>query len=185
MKFGFILPGRDFSNKFIDSWTNVLFNMPKEWEWFHICGYAPNVFYNREALLYRAKVLRPTHYMWIDSDQVFNFKMFEKLVNYDLPIVSGIYKKSPDLYACCGLDGKTLTVEGMKGKTELMEVKANGMGFMLVKREVFDRVLDPFEPIDFDQWEDFSFQHKAREVGFKSIIDPTLIVGHEKKIVYE
>lgn len=184
MKFVFILPGRDFSNRFIDSWTNLIYNMPKDWEWSHVCGYAPNVFYNREALLFRAKVFRPTHYMWIDSDQVFDFNMFKRLVDHDLPIVSGIYKKSPELYACCGLDGKTLTVEDLMNKTELMEVKANGMGFMLVKREVFDRILDPFEPIDFDQWEDFSFQHKARQVGFKSMIDPKLVVGHEKKIVY-
>lgn len=45
-------------------------------------------------------------------------------------------------------------------KTELMEVKANGMGFMLVKREVFDRILDPFEPIDFTNGKTFRFNTK-------------------------
>ena len=184
MKIGFILPGRDFSNRFIDSWTNVLYNMPKEWDWFHICGYAPNIFYNREALLYRAKVFKPTHYMWIDSDQVFDFKMLERLVNHNLPIISGIYKKSPTLFACCKMSGETLTVEDLEGVTELMEVKANGMGFMLVKREVFDSITNPFEPDDPDQWEDFTFAKKARERGYKCMIDPTLIVGHEKKLVY-
>jgi hypothetical protein len=29
-------------------------------------------------------MLRPTHYMWIDSDQVFNFQMLEKLIKQDL-----------------------------------------------------------------------------------------------------
>jgi GT2 family glycosyltransferase len=183
MKIGFILPGREFSEKFLNSWTGMLKSIPKEWDWFHITGYAPNVFYNRQALLDRAKMLRPTHYMWIDSDQVFNFSMLEKLVNYNLPIISGIYKKTPDIFACCGLDGRTLTVNDIKNQTDLIEVKANGMGFMLVKREVLDYIIDPFEPIDPDQWEDFTFQEKARQKGYKSYIDPTIIVGHEKKIL--
>ena len=183
MKIGFILPGREFSNKFLDSWTNVIYNMPSEWKWFHVSGYVPNVFYNRQALLDRAKMFNPTHYMWIDSDQVFNFSNFDKLIKHNLPIISGVYKKSPTQYACCDLNGKTITVEDLNDKTELIEVKANGMGFMLVKAEVFNNISDPFEPLDPDQWEDFTFQEKARKAGFKSYIDPTLIIGHEKKIV--
>jgi len=183
MKIGFILPGREFSNNFLDSWTNVLFNMPPEWKWFHVSGYVPNIFYNRQALLDRAKLFRPTHYMWIDSDQVFNFTQIEKLIQHNKPIVSGIYKKSSTLFACCDLEGKTMTTNDIEGKTELIEVKANGMGFMLVKAEVFDRIIDPFEPLDPDQWEDFTFQEKARNAGFKSYIDPTLIIGHEKKTI--
>lgn len=183
MKIGFILPGREFSNNFLNSWTNLIKNIPSNWDWFHITGYVPNVFYNRQALLDRAKMLRPTHYMWIDNDQVFDFKIFEQLVKHNLPIVSGIYKKNHLMYACCGLNGKTLTVNDVEGKNELIEVKANGMGFMLVKNNVFDLIQDPFEPLDFDQWEDFSFQLKAREKGFKSYIDPTIIVGHEKKTI--
>jgi hypothetical protein len=183
MKIGFILPGQEFSNKFLDSWTNIIYSIPNEWKWFHVSGYVPNVFYNRQALLDRAKMLNPTHYMWIDNDQVFNFGMLQALIKHNLPIVSGVYKKSKDLYACCGLDGKTLTVKDLEGKTELIEVKANGMGFMLVKKEVFDRILDPFEFLDFNQWEDFTFQEKARRAGFKSYIDPKVVVGHEKKTI--
>jgi GT2 family glycosyltransferase len=114
---------------------------------------------------------------------MWNFQMLEKLVNHNLPIISGIYKKTPDIFACCGLDGRTLTTNDIEGQTDLIEVKANGMGFMLVKREVLDYIIDPFEPIDPDQWEDFTFQEKARQRGYKSYIDPTIIVGHEKKIV--
>ena len=125
--------------------------------------------------------LRSVEWYVVTEDTYDDFK--EKLVNYNLPIVSGIYKKTPDIFACCGLDGRTLTVNDIEGQTDLIEVKANGMGFMLVKREVLDYIVDPFEPIDPDQWEDFTFQEKARLKGFKSYIDPTIIVGHEKKIV--
>jgi hypothetical protein len=183
MRIVFLLPGREFSNKFIDIWTNLIYSIPKEWKWFHVSGYVPNIFYNRQALLERAKMFNPTHYMWIDSDQTFNFKMFEKLINHNLPIISGIYKKSPTDFACCDINGKTITVDDLNNTTELLEVKANGMGFMLVKREVFDSIANPFEPLDFNQWEDFTFQEKARKAGFKSYIDTTLIVGHEKKII--
>jgi GT2 family glycosyltransferase len=76
-----------------------------------------------------------------------------------------------------------MTTDDIKDKIELIEVKANGMGFMLVKAEVFNHITDPFEPLYPDQWEDFTFQEKAREAGFKSYIDPTLIIGHEKKTI--
>lgn len=181
MKICFILPGREFSDKFLNSWTLLLKQIPHDW--CHVAGYLPNVFYNRQALLDRAKMFRPTHYMWIDSDQVFTYQMFQKLVNHNLPIVSGIYRKSPAEFASCSLEGKTLTVSDLEGQTELIEVKANGMGFMLVKKEVFDVIEDPFEPLDWDQWEDFTFQEKARKKGFKSMIDPTVVVGHEKKTI--
>ena len=31
--------------------------------------------------------------------------------------------------------------------------------------------------------EDFTFQEKARKKGFKSYIDPKVIIGHEKKFI--
>jgi len=58
MKIGFILPGREFSNKFLDSWTNIIYSMPNEWKWFHVSGYVPNVFYNRQALLDKTSTIR-------------------------------------------------------------------------------------------------------------------------------
>ena len=74
-------------------------------------GYVPNVSMSRQSLLDRARMHRPTHYMWIDDDQVFTFDQFQKLLNHDLDIISGIYKKSNDLFACCKLNGETLTIK--------------------------------------------------------------------------
>ena len=108
------------------------------------------------------------------------FLHFEKLLKHDLDIVSGIYKKSDELFACCKLDGKTLCVDDeiINGVSEVM---ANGMGFMLVKSKVFDFIHKPFENLNDDQWEDFGFANKAREAGFKVHIDGNVIIGHEKK----
>lgn len=76
-------------------------------------------------------------------------------------------------------------------KEELIEVSYTGMGFMLVKKGVFESMEYPwFKPIekkigtmvDFTM-EDVSFCLRAKENGFKIYVDPTVRVGHEKKIV--
>jgi len=185
MRIVFCLPGREFSNRFLDSWTNLIHNIPSDWSWAHVTGYVPNISYTRQALLDRARIFKPTHYMWIDSDQVFTFKQFNQLLSYNLPIISGLYKKenSPNQFACCKLNGETLTDKDIQNQDSPMEVLANGMGFMLVKKEAIEMLEDPFEFLNKDQWEDFGFQTKARKSGFKSYIDPTIVVGHEKKVV--
>ena len=40
-------------------------------------------------------------------------------------------------------------------------------------------------PENEKQWEgeDFTFQEKARKKGFKSYIDPKVIIGHENKFI--
>ena len=117
---------------------------------------------------------------------------FEKLFKHDLPIISGIYRRATghgkveqlsDKFACSLLGGKTLRDADIKGKTTPMEVHANGFGFMLVKAEVFNRVITPFQPTNDTEWEDFAFAERARKLGYKSYIDPSIIVGHEKKLI--
>ena len=185
MRIVFCIPGRKFSGSFLNSWTYLLRQIGPNIEWYMVNGYVPNVSYSRQALLDRAKMLRPTHYMWIDDDQVFDYKDFTSLIEHDLPIVSGLYKKSNDLFACCKLNGETLTVEEFNEEKEtgLMEVQANGMGFMLVKREVFDAIENPFEHLNEHQWEDFGFANKARQAGFKSYVDTKIVIGHEKSVI--
>ena len=117
--------------------------------------------------------------MWIDDDQVFTYEQFKTLYDHDLDIVSGIYRKSDDMFACCKLNGETLTTED-KTADGISEVMANGFGFMLVKAEVFDRIDKPFEHLNEDQWEDFGFANKARQLGYKVNIDSNVVVGHEK-----
>ena len=77
------------------------------------------------------------------------------------------------------------------GKEELIEVSYTGMGFMLIKKGVFELLEYPwFKPIekkignmiDFAS-EDVSFCIRAKEKRFEILIDPTVIVGHEKKVI--
>tara|TARA_Y100000592_G_scaffold94468_1_gene159268 strand:+ start:491 stop:1054 length:564 start_codon:yes stop_codon:yes gene_type:complete len=183
MKIVFCIPGKKFSGTFLSCWTQLIKKLQiNNIEWAMVNGYVPNISMSRQALLDRARMHRPTHYMWIDDDQVFTYEQFEKLLDRDLNIISGIYKKSPELFACCKLNGETLTIrdEMFENKEGVNEVMANGMGFMLVKKEVFDGMYNPFDFLNENQWEDFGFADKARQLGYKVNIDNTVIVGHEK-----
>ena len=188
----FCIPGREFSARFLQSWTSLIKNLPQHYRWALFNGYTPNIFYIRQSLVDRAKMIRPTHYMWIDDDQVFDYRDFEKLFKHDLPIISGIYRRATghgkveqlsDKFACSLLGGKTLRDADVKDKITPMEVHANGFGFMLVKAEVFNRVITPFQPTNDTEWEDFAFAERARKLGYKSYIDPSIIIGHEKKLI--
>ena len=178
-RIAFCIPGNTFSGTFLQCWTHLIKQLPPNMDWFLINGYAPNITYSRQSLLLRARMLRPTHYMWIDDDQVFTFEQFKRLYDHNLDIVSGLYKKSEMMYACCKLNGETLTVND-ELESGINEVMANGFGFMLVKAEVFDHIDKPFEYLNEDQWEDFGFANKARQLGYKVNIDSHVKVGHEK-----
>jgi len=54
---------------------------------------------------------------------------------------------------------------------------------MLVKAEVFDQLDQPFTQDAHGTGEDALFQIRAKELGFRSYIDPTLVVGHEKMMI--
>lgn len=87
---------------------------------------------------------------------------------------------------------KFLTAEDIKEQKDLIEVSYTGFGFMLIKKGVFESMTYPwFKPIekrigdmvDYTM-EDVAFCLRAKENGFQIFIDPTVRVGHEKKVVF-
>lgn len=140
--------------------------------------------------------------MWIDSDIMFTPKHFKKLLSHKKDIVSGIYLMSDgEHFATCKKwdeeyfkkhgHFKFMTQKEIRGKNVLMEVSYTGMGFMLIKKGVFESMEYPwFSPIvkkignivDFTM-EDVAFCLKAKENGFKIFVDQTVIVGHEKRAI--
>jgi hypothetical protein len=190
MRVAFCIPGPTFSGWFLENWTRLIQTLPRDVEWKLFRNYNPNVHVVRNQVLERARMFRPDYYMWIDSDINFAPDNFYRLLTHsNVDIVSGIYVMKTTYpyndFACGKLDGGTLTREDVKGKTDLIEVKANGLGWMLVKGEVFeqDRLEQPFTQDDHGTGEDALFQMRAKELGYRSYIDPTLIVGHEKMMI--
>lgn len=199
MKVAICIPGSNFSGFFLENWTNLinsLNNSSIEWKLFR--GYHPIVNKARTILLNQAKEWNPTHYMWIDSDINFKPIDFHKLVGHNKPIVSGLYfMKTRELlsrqpgpngyeFACHSIGNSWLTTRHIQGDGSLIEVKANGMGWMLVESKVFNNIQAPFYMNDKSErelGEDLLFQKRAKEAGYESLIDPSIIVGHEKQIV--
>ena len=206
MKVIFCIPGNSFSNRFLKCWTNLTRELHKrDIEYELLSQYIPNVYKVRSLLLgadrkfgqYQTPWQGKRDYdyiMWIDSDQVFEPNDFFKLLEHDKDIVSGLYLRKPQgdtlndvpiEFACFNEDGKRLYTNEVNG--ELRKVWSNGMGWMLIKKGVFEKIEYPWfgpiiEGLGF-HGEDVSFQLRAKDVGFESYVDTSIIVGHEKGVV--
>ncbi len=193
MKIAFCTPGSNFSGWFLENWTKLIQSLPTDVEWRLFRNYNPNVHVVRNQVLERARMYRPDYYMWIDSDINFTPNDFYKLLVHAekdfVSIISGIYVMKTTYpyndFACGKLEGGTLNRDDIKGQSDLIEVKANGLGWMLVKGEVFehDGLEQPFTQDEHGTGEDALFQIRAKELGYRSYIDPSLIVGHEKMMI--
>ena len=209
MKVIFCIPGNNFSNTFLKCWTNLTRELQKRnIEYELLSNYIPNVYKVRSMLLgadqkfglYQEPWQGKKEYdyiMWIDSDQVFEPNDFFKLLEHDKDIVSGLYLRKPignsldDIpiyFACFSQDGRVLwTNDESVVNGELIIVHGNGMGWMLIKKGVFEKTEYPwFGPIITGlgfHGEDVSFQLRAKDVGFDSYVDTSIVVGHEKEVV--
>ena len=239
MKIIFCIPGKSFSGNFFKSWTALIQKLPSMGiEWDLIGGYSALVHYARLKCvdIVLTTYYDYDYIMWIDSDMVFQVQDFEKILTHDVDIVSGLYlrKDSPwddgnkQTYACVGIGAAKITKKEVNAYLQfgpmynanysfitedcpygLIQVWTNGMGWMLVKKGVFESIdnrwNNPFlseslidnklninnEFIADNEViyrnaaivEDASFQQNALELGFKSYVDPLIRVGHEKSLI--
>jgi len=204
MKIIFCIPGNSFSGKFLSCWTNFIQEVTsKGIEWKLIRGYQPNIYRVRNELTEMALNEDFDRIMWIDSDIIFSSNDFFKLLNHKFDIISGLYMAQMEneheidmselrvksrgdyYYAAISESGTFLKVSDIKS-LNIFTVRSNGMGFMLINKKVFTDIGNMwFNPSDKGKIisEDISFQTKARELGYKSYVDPSIIVGHEKGVI--
>ena len=220
IKVVFCLPGKSFSNNFLESWTKLLlnclsFNVKPILRWVYIS----NVYLVRNMCLmgepqfgakqkpFQGKI-DYDYIMWIDSDSVFTPEQFKSLLtqmeqNNNLKILSGLYfREGKKDYAAAILwksnylqkHGKVkyLKPKDIKGQSDLIEVEFAGMGFMLVRYGVFEKLDYPwFQPlamlgakgyVSFTS-EDIAFCNQAKIKGFTTYLDPKVLIGHEKSVI--
>ena len=214
MKIIFCLPGNKFSGNFLSCWSELLLTcISKGIQPLLSQRYSCNIYYARTMCIggdvTRGENQAPfggevdyDYIMWIDSDIIFNPEQFFKLLDHKKDICSGLYLMEGGQRYACVKDWDEeffeqhghfnfLSPKDIENDKDLFKVNYVGMGWMLVKRGVFESIRYPwFEPIrkkiggftDFTM-EDVTFCHKAIENNYSIHIDPTIVVGHEKTVV--
>jgi len=143
-----------------------------------------------------------THLLFIDDDMTFDPDALERLLKHDLPIVGGLCfsrrvpyhpvlcRKHPDWMA------RPRTPFGFVyhyPPNALFQVDATGGAFLLIKREVFEKI-DATAVARGEEkgawWaragglsEDFSFCSRAVKVGYEIYVDTGCRIGHVAKVV--
>jgi hypothetical protein len=95
---------------------------------------------------------KASHLIFVDSDIGFLPGDIMRLINHDLPIVGGLYThKRADLqWSARAIPGEELDPE-----TGFQRVAAIGTGFLCVKREVFEKMIEQYPEIAYvEDWED-------------------------------
>jgi hypothetical protein len=125
-----------------------------------------------------------THFLWLDSDHIFKPDLCCQLARHDLEAVSALYyhRKGAPTPVVFTRNEKDPT--GYKHFTlleippVLVQVDAFGFGACLIKREVFEKVPEPWFCITSESGEDIAFARKAREHGIKFWLDGAYIIAH-------
>lgn len=129
-----------------------------------------------------------THTLWLDTDMRFPKNTISRLLAHDLDIVAANYAKrrSPTEPISAKLrddsmeESKIYRVYTEADSTGLEEVDYTGMGVMLVKRHVYEKMQEPWFAIPWSETvkdfvgEDVFFCRRARDTGFLTYIDHDL-----------
>ena len=125
-----------------------------------------------------------THVFNLDADVVPPLGTLKKLLDYDLPIVAGIYptvtKGKTWSFKMNGTDWQPRE----KLPKGLTEVTAIGGSTVLIKREVFENLERPWFRASYNNFGDYSekedeyFSRIVRNAGYKLMIDPSIVCKH-------
>jgi hypothetical protein len=202
-------PGRMMEAEYVKSLVATMKNLKNEGvSYLYLSEYSSQVNAAREATAMGSKFLNAwskeplngevtyDKMIWIDSDISWNIEDFMKLYESKFDIVSGLYFNEEgvplftfeenDMY----FDHKKL-----KHKEYPFEVFGVGFGFVAIKSGVFESISRPWFETEFQKitndegkemfipWgEDYSWCVKAKKAGYKIWLDPSIRVGHHKKI---
>lgn len=133
-----------------------------------------------------------THLLWVDDDMEFPAHALKRLLEHDVPIVGGLcHSRHFPYHPILGKvhhDGRKYGFCFEYPADQLFEVDVTGGAFLLVKREVYEKL--NAAGYELSWWnerdgasEDFSFCELARQVGYKVLVDTGLDIGHVAEIV--
>jgi hypothetical protein len=225
-KIVFALPGDNFSSKFLIAWTATISKLWETRKYDIMISpatgsYVPFVRMSTLGLdVLRGQDQKPFNgqsfdiWITIDSDIVFTFEQVEKLIQAtdEHPVVAGMYRMSDLVNYAFVKDWnetyfktngtfqfiKPEEIDIWKKETEFkyFPVVYSGMGFMAIRKEVFDKIRYPYfdsEVITIHTEdgkvirdicsEDVSFCKKITEAGYQIMVNTDIRVGHIKSLV--
>lgn len=124
-----------------------------------------------------------THILWLDDDHVFNPDMLVYLARHgDKDMVSALYygragRHLPVAYVKDETDDKYKHFPLIEVPEKLCEVDAVGFGALLMRRDLLDRLEDPWFAFN-SAGEDIYFCVHAKEQGAKVFLDGSYMLGH-------
>ena len=132
-----------------------------------------------------------THLLWLDTDTIFKPDLLCQLARHDVDAVSvtyyaRLYPHKPLIYIRNKKDPEGLSHFPLIDiPPMLVRVDAFGFGGCLMKRDVFERVSEPWFTLDYRAGEDIAFCSNARKYGIEFYCDGQYTVAHigEQKIV--
>jgi|SRR5579859_3459114 len=121
-----------------------------------------------------------THLLFIDDDLIVPPNGLMRLLGHDVPIVGGLYyaRTEPHLPVCYRHVVDNNWVPITEFCAGLQEVDAMGAGFMLIKREVFERMSRPWFDFSDRMGEDMWFCEQARNLGYQILLDADIKCKH-------
>ncbi len=147
---------------------------------------------SRNNIVRQAREEECTHFIMLDTDQIYPTDAITKLLSHDKDVVGVHVHRSWKPY-------DPILLRGEKGKYhhvsdeecfsgDLVPVDATGAGGICFNMEVFDAIPEPwFELVDAetgkDIGEDILFAHKIRKAGFEIFVDTSIRCGHISSVV--
>jgi len=125
-----------------------------------------------------------THLLFWDSDTIASLAALDRLLKTDKPVIGGVvYRKGGEFAPVFGdydPAQRLFRVPTPFQYNEIRKVDICGTGFILIKREVFEKLERPwFQCYEKgNAWEDIYFCLKCKEAGIPVYVDTGLHCGH-------
>lgn len=185
-------PGLFINASYVLSLSKTLSALSKRgMTWKFITHSGPNI-YQLRNVIHRDIVENDIFYdkvFWIDSDISWKEEDFLKLLDSEKDIVSAAYMLNNGELSAIDFNGLKYTPEKIKDEKKLIQISANGMGFMAMKYGILERMDSPFLDniikkrgfdLNYIYGEDVLFCMEAQKRGFDVWLDPTVRVDHHK-----
>ena len=196
MRLAFCLPGQQFTDGFVRSWTKTVLHFERKGvKFMNAIAYSSNVTAARNIVVGKKEILEREKYdymMWIDSDTVWDPEDIEKLIAAKKDIISGLVPIDWDGSVGVGNFAADGFLTWMKKTTipdtKPFEVGYAGMAFMLVRRGIFEELGYPYfvqVPVEWEgkkilYGEDVTWCLRVKELGYKIWAHPGVVLGHQK-----